>query len=189
MSQVTSNIAISARKAVLSDVPEIAAVHIKAWNEAMRPLKVFSDEHIDSVNSKRLQQHTDGIKADEEGRVYIVAIATDSTTNLSKVVGLCVMGDCRVLEEFSEYSLQLIALYVDSAYYGTGAAQKMIAEGIRCVKSTGKMLCEALEANKRACRFYEKIGGKIIGHKVTTKYGGFETTVVTFGWDSAPLSL
>ncbi|KAJ3018316.1 UNVERIFIED_CONTAM: hypothetical protein HDU68_011221 [Siphonaria sp. JEL0065] len=185
---------ISARRAILADAPGMAAVHVKSWNETMRPLKVYSDDHVDAVNSRRLQQYTDRLTASDKGldpnRTHIAGTATDPITGQSTIIGLCVMGKSCLMEAYPDYPLELCALYLDSSFHGTGAAQKMIAEGIRVLgwsQSSGKMLCEALEANGRACRFYEKIGGRLIGREITTKYGGFAVPMVTFGWDSVPL--
>ncbi|KAI9349213.1 hypothetical protein BDR26DRAFT_930856 [Obelidium mucronatum] len=183
---------ISARKAHLSDAAAIAAVHIKSWNESMRPLKVYSDAHIDMVNARRLAQYKEGLRSVENGesdRLYVVATAV-TAEGVSKVIGICIMGTSRLMEAYPDYPLELMALYLGSEYYGSGAATKMIEEGIRLLgwtKESGKMLCEALEVNERAVKFYKKIGGAIIGREVTTKYGGFAVPMVTFGWDQVPI--
>ncbi|ORY43975.1 hypothetical protein BCR33DRAFT_717099 [Rhizoclosmatium globosum] len=159
---------ITVRRAVSADAAAIAKLHIKSWNEAIRPLNVFTDAFVDTVNARRLESHTNRLRNDVQ------------ETGASKIVGLCMMGRSWMLEEFPDYINELMALYVDSDYYGSGAAKKMIAEGIRLLgwdKTGGKMICKALELNKR----------KIIGREVSTKEGENGAVLVMFGWDALPL--
>ncbi|KAJ3076142.1 hypothetical protein HDU98_005561 [Podochytrium sp. JEL0797] len=182
---------IHVRRAIPSDAPQMAAMHIKSWNEIYRCMNVYSDAQIDAVNARRLENYTKNLH-DEQGDLTLVRVVAISVEEgEEKVVGLAMLGEsvAFTLDTYPDFPLQIKSLYVDSSYFGLGVAQQMLGEGVRLLgwtKSSGKVICEALEANERAIAFYKKVGGEVVGREVTGKYGLGEVAVVAMGWESVP---
>ena len=58
---------------------------------------------------------------------------------------------------------EIFALYILSAYYGTGVGMKLMQAGLKELSAYPEVYLWVLKGNKRAIRFYEKCGFVLTG--------------------------
>jgi RimJ/RimL family protein N-acetyltransferase len=145
------------RKAVLSDAPAIAAVHVRSWQTTYRGH--MPDSYLDtlSVESRTAQWRRDI----PSGYVW-VALADE------EVVGFACVGPTREPDATS----QLYAIYLLSAAQGTGLATPLVHAALEGFTDT---VLWVLEDNHRARRFYERLGFAPDG---ATRQESFDDTVI-----------
>ncbi len=84
---------------------------------------------------------------------------------------------------------EIFALYVSHAYHRRGLGRKLVQEAVRHLRHLGmdRLVIRSLVANDPANRFYESLGGKIVGQRQSEEYG-FQILEQIFGWeDSSPI--
>ncbi len=128
------------RKAVLSDAPAIAAVHVRSWQTTYRGH--MPDSFLDTLS---VQSRTALWRRDIPSGYVWVAQAGD------EVVGFACVGPSREPDATSE----LYAIYLLSAAQGTGLAHPLARAALEGFTDT---VLWVLEDNHRARRFYERLG-------------------------------
>ena len=98
------------------------------------------------------------------------------------VVGFAAGGPER--EGDRTYGGELYAIYLLQEHQTRGLGRHLVSAVARRLLDDGfsSMLVWVLEDNRRACRFYESLGGKRVGRK-TIVIGGADLTEVSYGWE------
>ena len=132
------------------DIRGKAYVHWKGWHEAYPGL--VSQEYLDKLTLEKCEKMayswTDGILIAKDGE---------------RVVGFVGYGDRG--EEAPDVG-EIFALYVLSAYYGTGVGQQLMEAGLEQLKGYPQVCLWVLKDNARAIRFYEKCGFRATGEEM-----------------------
>ncbi len=168
------------RRAVPSDVPALARVHIDTWRATYRG--IVPDAYLDSLNYnrgesgwKRMLSDLDSPEAEQSGKCVLVAESPDCG-----VVGFASFGPNR--DQDTEHDGELYAIYVLPTYQGRGAGRELISETARMMSVSGfrSMVVWVLSANP-ARRFYERSGGSEVRQR-KIKIGGVELDETAYGW-------
>ena len=98
------------------------------------------------------------------------------------VVGFAAGGPER--EGDRTYRGELYAIYLLQEHQNRGLGRHLVSAVARRLLDDrfSSMLVWVLEDNRRACRFYESLGGEQIGRK-TVAIGGADLTEVSYGWE------
>lgn len=152
------------RSAVPGDALDVARVHVRSWQSAYRGL--IAQDYLDSLNP---QDWAGRYALGRMGlRMPSTLVAVDGPT----ICGLAITGLCRDddLPNFGE----LLAIYVDPAFMGTGVGRLLITAARDWLRRVG--VAEAslwvLDGNLRARRFYERDGWRLDGTHRTEVIGG-----------------
>ena len=168
----SSNIEI--RAATANDVPQIAKVHVEAWQRSFEGLA--PGEYLDSLSvdrrrevfSERLCEPTYKLLvADEPGR---------------GVVGFIDFGVPK-FENYG-YDARVYSFYLLPEYQRLGLGARLFEDCRRAMVADGygSMCLDTLEMSPYR-RFYEKHGGKLIARD-SHKLGDTEYPTVIYGWES-----
>jgi GNAT superfamily N-acetyltransferase len=155
---------IEVRATVPADARDVAGVHVRSWRSAYRGL--LADDYLDGLRPEVMARRY------TFGRVGVGVPSTLVAVDGPAVCGLVTTGVGRDadLPNFGE----LMALYVDPAYVGTGVGRLLIAaarERLRRLGVAGALLW-VLDGNARARRFYERDGWRRDGAWRTETFGG-----------------
>jgi GNAT superfamily N-acetyltransferase len=140
---------VSIRRAVPADADPLAHLHVDVWDDAytgLMPQGILDDrrekvaERVERWREILSGDHTTWVAEDSEG-----------------LVGFASSGPAR--DNDMDGTLELWALYVRAAYWGTGVGYALfeIAVGDRAA------YLWVLAANERAIRFYERQGFRLDG--------------------------
>ena len=172
------------RLAAIEDAPALARVMVDTWLAAHR------GQIPDGQWQRRRQAWTYAVSARgwrdlleeiDAGRnpqdcVY-VAVTEDG-----EVVGLAV--GCPARLNLLENAAEVSAVYLRSAHQGQGLGRRLVQTVAAHQARLGKralIIC-ALQTNAPARRFYEALGGRVIGTHETEDYG-FKEPQVVYGWE------
>lgn len=165
------------RKAVPADADEVARLHVRSWQSAYRGL--LGSEYLDGLRPEVwAARYT-------FGRVGLRMPSTLVAVDGAAIRGLVTTGLARAddIPSFGE----LMAIYVDPAYTGTGVGRLLITaarERLRLVGVPGVLLW-VLDANVGARRFYERDGWSFDGTCRTAIFG--DTPVQLMRYRCAPV--
>jgi GNAT superfamily N-acetyltransferase len=151
------------RAAVPADADAVARVHVRSWRATYRGL-------ID-------QEYLDGLDADAVasrytfGRMGLQLPSTLVAVDDSTICGMVTTGLSRdaTLTNFGE----LMAIYVDPAYLGTGVGRALMTAARRRLRQVGVAgaLLWVLDGNVSAQRFYERDGWRFDGARRIVTFG------------------
>ncbi len=139
------------RDAEESDLPEVARIHVLAWQATYRGM--IDDERLDSLTvGNRLTVWREWWRG--EGVRLRVA---DADEGLAGFLRRC---PARAIDDPPQDYAEVTHLYVDPPQIGTGLGAALLGEALRDARSEGYrgLLLWTLEANERARRFYERFG-------------------------------
>lgn len=174
------------RIATQDDISALAQLHCQGWK----------DSYIDLVP----QDYLDGLTTDEFVEKWQKWMPDDISTTLiaedenGNPAGFSMFGALKTPVPGQSsirpiYSAELYAIYLGKDHWGTGLAQdffKQTAEKLKEQKHYSMALW-VVGGNKRACKFYDKMGGQRIGKKVV-EIGGRNVKEACFGWrDTTPM--
>jgi ribosomal protein S18 acetylase RimI-like enzyme len=85
---------------------------------------------------------------------------------------------------------EILALYVSHAFHRRGLGRRLIQAAVRHLRGADmdRLVIRCLAANEPANRFYEALGGKIVGQQEADEYG-FPILEQIYGWDDSSLLL
>jgi ribosomal protein S18 acetylase RimI-like enzyme len=183
---------VAIRRALASDAAAIAAVHVAAWRESYPGLMPERMLSALSVQDRTKRWHGILTVPDPamESTVFVAA-RPDET-----LVGFGSCGRQRTPDLVAGgFPGEFSALYVLAAHYGQGVGRGLMAEMARDL--IGRQIHGAglwvLRDNHRARRFYEALGGDVVGQRVESvdahvlgeqahRQGGGELHEVAYGW-------
>ena len=139
------------------DAEAVTDVLINTWKTAYRG--IVSDDCLDNLDRESLTE-----RRRKQYKDYIVAVLDE------RVVGYCwYVNDNSFSKDTPEIDCEIVAIYVLPEYEGRGVGRKMFsyaAEDLRNQKRS-KMVIWCLKENDSGRKFYEKMGGVIMGEHQT----------------------
>ncbi len=139
------------RSAVVSDAPDIAKVHVLAWQSAYRG--IMPDEFLDSLSVEQKTANWQRILSIDQGR-YDVLVQDDS------LAGFMVSGPARDPDLQSQSPVELVALYIAPEHWRKGFGAAFVERLIEASKNDGatQLVLWTATGNIRAIKFYERFG-------------------------------
>jgi len=153
----------------LSDVDQIASIHVQCWRETY--VGLLPDEEIAKRNMTYRQ-------------ILWSKMIEAGTSHISLIdgVGFAQVGQQRDDTLIPQYPRELYALYVLQGAHGTGAAQSLLHHALS--QGEGPFSTLVLKGNTRATAFYHKSGGVFLKEVIDT----IGYVDLAFGW-SVPIQL
>jgi GNAT superfamily N-acetyltransferase len=151
------------RAAVPEDADDVARVHVRSWQSAYRGL--LAQEYLDALEPEAWAAGY------TFGRVGLALPSTLVAVDGPTICGLATTGLCRD-KELANCG-ELMALYVDPAYLGTGVGRLLIAAARARLRGVGvgQAVLWVLDGNVLARWFYERDGWGCDGTRRTVAYG------------------
>ncbi len=165
------------REPILSDVSNIAKIHVDTWRTAYRG--IVPDKYLEELSYEKKAKAWESIINGEIKDSRYIFIAEDEDHG---VIGFVTCGAER--EGDAVYRGELYAIYVTDEYQNSGVGGLLFKRVTEKLIELGfnSMLIWALEDNHKARRFYEIKGGKKIKEKCVD-IGGEKLKEVAYGWE------
>jgi GNAT superfamily N-acetyltransferase len=164
-------LALSVRQARPADAADLARIYIESWHDAyagILPHRLLSAMSAKG-QAQRWQQTMRGPGA--------VLVAEDANHG---PIGLASLGPAR--DKGLGLDGEIYTLYVDPAFLGRGAGKLLLAASFAALTEKKYRSCVIwAHARNNACYFYEAMGGKRVGTRLT-RLMGEETPELAFGW-------
>lgn len=165
------------RAASIDDVPAIAAVHVASWRENYRG--IVPDDFLDGL----------AVEAREHGwRTRLANLTADQAFYIAedadgRVVGFACGGPRQASDPaYIPYTGEVYAIYLLREMHGQGTGRALVrAVAGRLAEHGMRSLLIWVLAENPARRFYEAIGGMLVGEQPIT-IGGRELVEVAYGW-------
>ncbi|MBU9722918.1 MULTISPECIES: GNAT family N-acetyltransferase [Bacillaceae] len=165
------------RPAKLGDEQQIGTVHVKSWQEAYKG--IISPTFLSSLS---IEERTNMWKRSlsrpsKEHGVYVVEDAD------GHIVGFATGGPNRSKDKFPQYEGELYAIYLLKEVWGNGLGEQLTAAvttHLKNVHGFDSMIVMVL-ADNPAKKFYERMGGKVVGQEtITIDEQAYEELVLGF---------
>jgi GNAT superfamily N-acetyltransferase len=161
------------RQATPADAAAIARVQIEGWRTTYR--NIVADELLDRLShEERTRQWIEDFRRPE----VITFVGVDEAVG---PVAFAASGPERTAR--GDYQGELYAIYILAEFRGLGIGRQLVRRTASSLITSGKhgMLVWVFEDNPYR-RFYESLGGKLIG-KQPIEIGKQTLTEVAYGWD------
>jgi GNAT superfamily N-acetyltransferase len=167
----------SIRPASIDDAHAIAEVHVESWQSSYRG--IFPDALLDGLRVEQREPFWRDSLATQEPPAAIIMVGCDAD---GRVVGFISGGKERTGQLGCDGELYAIYLRQEAQRKGLGAllVRQLVHELV--ARGFGSMAVWVLELNP-ARRFYESLGGKLIGQQQIER-GGQTFIEVAYGWPS-----
>lgn len=164
------------RDADVGDAPGIARVHVESWRTTYRG--IVPDAFLDGMSYGESESRWRERLGERDGRVSTFVAEVSE-----RIVGFAVGGPRRS-ESLAEYDGELYALYLLDEFRGTGIGRGLFGVAAERLSSSefSAMIAWVMAKNAGARRFYEVMGGKLVG-KETFEIEGKSIEEVAYGWD------
>lgn len=166
---------IRIRKATAADSRGIAKVHVDSWRSSYAD--VVPPEVLSGLSYSDRQKMWDGaLSSPTGGRHCYVAETSDK-----RIVGFACGGP--VSDGWETYEGEIYSIYLLEEYQRGGLGRQLLLSTARRMKDDGieSMLLWVFEKNHGARRFYESLGGELIGSK-EIRIGAADLVEVAYGW-------
>ena len=173
------------RLAQNNDASAMAQVMVDTWLSAHR-------NHVPDGQWQRRRNEWTYAVSERGWREFLEEIDSDSNTqdcvyvavtDKDVVVGLAVGRPARL--NLLQNAAEVTAVYVESAYQGQGLGVRLVQTVAAHQATLGRsaLLICTLKTNTPARRFYEALGGRVVGTYETEDYG-FKEPQVVYGWEN-----
>ncbi len=164
------------RKAEISDIEQIAKVHIACWRTTYKG--IMSEEFLGNLSIERSKKNWENTFSNLPESITLVAENEEN-----KIVGFCCGGRNRDKENCPQFEGELMGIYILEGYQRIGIGTELTKVFIQelLTKNILNMVVWVLKDNNSKF-FYEKLGGEIIAEK-TYNIGGKELIGIAFGID------
>lgn len=159
-----------------SDIEEVSKIFIDSWRIAYKD--IIDKTYLQNLNMKEKVQ-----KLKREYREGGHTVAKNQETN--EIVGVTRFGKrLDELDRFPEYDGEIYALYVKPGLLRKKIGSQLLQYAEEKLKEQGnhKILLWCLKENEPSRKFYEKMGGILLGEK-TRNIGGKEYPLVGYGYE------
>ena len=163
---------IDIRPATHEDMPGVAAVHVESWQRSFTG--IVPDDFLAGMSvEKRLRAYSE--RRCEEFYGMLVAEKQDEG-----IVGFADFGTAKLPGDFDA---QIFSFYFLPEFQRKGLGERLFRRCIGNLKNSGiKTLClDSLEVSPYRA-FYDRMGGKVVGHD-SHKLGIENFATVIYGWD------
>jgi ribosomal protein S18 acetylase RimI-like enzyme len=166
--------AIEIRAAAPSDAPAIGRIHVGSWRETYRGM--LPDHLLDNLSAVVRAVMRQGA-LDPPVLLFVAQLAS------GELVGFAGGGPRR--GNSPPHDAEVYAIYVLGAARHRGCGRRLLTALAAALRARGfKSLCLwVLRENAHARRFYEQLGGQVIGER-TEVDGEQEFNEVAYGWAS-----
>jgi ribosomal protein S18 acetylase RimI-like enzyme len=168
------------RRAIPSDATAIAAIHVTAWREAyagLLPQRLLRSLSVAEATEKWRGTLT---PTDATSRPAVfVAVRPDRT-----LAGFGSCGRQRAATLIADgFKGEIEAIYLLEADQGRGLGRRLMVEMARALMDRGLDSAGlwVLRDNQRSRRFYEMLGGRLLGERLEMR-GGVAFHEVAYGW-------
>lgn len=170
---------ITIRTATQDDIADLAAIHVAGWQGAYGGL--IDQDYIDSQNiEKRMADWQEWLKDETVHRLIV--------TLEDKAVGFIAYGSLRTAPPGTSkirplYSSEIYGLYLLPEVWRQGIGSAILKQAVQNLKEQKhtSMCLWVLSDNKRACDFYQKMGGTRVGKKMV-EFGPSKKKEACYGW-------
>ena len=167
------------REATPADAPGIGRVQVDSWHTTYKGLM---PEHIIASRTYDYRERMwDRILTEQQGQTFVYAAEENG-----EIVGFVSGGANRDAE--SAYTGELHAIYILETHQGKGIGRRLTSALVARLLQQGhtSMLLWVLADNHQARRFYEALGGKVVGERQEEMDDGL-LAEVAYGWDDIRL--
>ena len=161
------------RKAVISDAPGIAKVHVDSWRTTYKD--IIPEQALNNLSCDNRTELWKRNITRADNYVYV------AENNEGEIVGF---GDCGKREENNvEHSGDLTSIYLLEEYQGKGIGKKLLKQlFLQCVDlGYERVFVEVLEDNKTRY-FYEYYGATLLKTEKIVM-AGKELNLLIYEWD------
>ena len=157
------------------DIEQVAKILIDSWRIAYKDI-------IDKTFLQNLNMDDKVQTLKEENKAGEHRIARDKETN--EVVDVTRFGErLDELDRFTEYDGEIYGLYVKPGLLRKKIGSRLLLHAKEKLKEQGnhKMIIWCLKENEPSRKFYESMGGILLGEK-TRNIGGKDYSLVGYGY-------
>jgi GNAT superfamily N-acetyltransferase len=167
---------VEIRAATPPDAREIARIHVDTWQAAYRG--IVPEDYLANLSYAESEEMWRRIMGGEQAACVFVAEEGGTLFGFSSG-----RARTRFSRGLPEYKGVLETLYVLPSRQGEGIGRRLIGAiaGRLAEIGVSSMLLWVLEENKTARRFYESLGGTLLGAGIF-ELGGAELSEVAYGW-------
>ena len=165
------------RRALPSDAPEIARVHVESWRSTY--VGIVPDDYLALLDRSERESVWRSLIVDESQVTYVAELPGDG------IVGFASGGRARI--DDIPYAGELYAIYLLEQHQRQGIGRRLVGELCAWLlsKDLTSMYTWVLEENPSR-HFYESLGG-IEFRRQTMTLAGHEVAEVAYGWDDISL--
>lgn len=164
------------------DIPSVVDINITGWQTAYQG--IIDNQYLDNLDSER-EQRIVKMKNNYMSGGFIVAELDN------QVVGFCRYVDNNNFSPtIVDADCELTVIYVKPNLKGCGIGSKLFEYVLNEFSKLNKnlMVLWCFKDNEPTIKFYEKMGGRIIGEKAK-EHGGKENTEVCFAYNIKELMI
>jgi GNAT superfamily N-acetyltransferase len=170
------------RNARPADVSAIAKVHVESWRTTYR--EVLPQGYLNDLSYGAREEMWQQAFLPESTTSLVVA------EDLGKIVGFAAAGPANQdASEAKPYGGELYAVYTLEDYQRRGLGRRLVVAAAETLlaKRYSNMITWVIE-DDAACRFYERLGGEVVGSK-TVEIANMSLRAVAYGWTDMSLLL
>jgi L-amino acid N-acyltransferase YncA len=161
------------REAAPDDARAIATVHVQSWRESYRDILPAT--------------FLDGLRADDRVQAWTLRLTEATHLTLvgtdpdGRIVGFCNAGVNR--DDPNKFQGEVYAIYVLAEAHGRGLGRALFQEAVAWLNRQGwrSLLVWVFTGNARARKFYESLGGVLVGERPVS-VAGASYSEVAYGW-------
>ncbi len=163
------------RRALPEELSAVAKVHVDSWRSTYRD--IVPAHFLEGLSYEAAEERFQRLLANRDRQPFMY-VAVDPADG---IVGYATGGRAR--SGPAEFTGELYALYLLQEHQGRGIGRALFQAVATELVHAGiySMIVWALEANERACRFYQRMGGELVANG-TIEIGGQNCPEVAFGW-------
>ncbi len=163
------------RAAKPADAGSLARVHVDSWRSTYTG--ILPDEFLAGLSYRDRESYWEQILTTARPTVSNFLAATER----GEVVGLAAGGPERTGDE--TYRGELYLVYLLDQYQRKGLGRRLVSAVAERLLANGfdSMLLWVAKDNLAACRFYEALGGDLVGSQ-TLEISGQGIAEVSYGW-------
>jgi ribosomal protein S18 acetylase RimI-like enzyme len=175
------------RPAARGDEQALASVHVRSWQTAYRG--ILPEDFLAGLSiPARVDRWRERISNPGDGEFSFVAEVTGEDGR-REIVGFSGGGPERegfVGSDGVRYDGEVYAIYLLAEWRGLGIGHRLMAPAALSLvdSDSGAVVIWVLKDNATARRFYEALGGVLVGEKPIT-IGQTELSEVAYGWPDA----
>ncbi|MGC2235367.1 MAG: 3-deoxy-manno-octulosonate cytidylyltransferase [Pyrinomonadaceae bacterium] len=172
VSQIVGRRQITFREAKFEDIPQIARVHVRSWQKSFAG--ITPQEHLDKMSvENRIGAFEQAFSQKSFYKMFV------AETPESGIVGFADFGAAQVDKSFDA---QLFAIYFLQEFQRKGIGENLFRRCQKEMTAHGfKSMClDTLEISPYR-KFYEKMGGRVVGED-THQLAGIEFKTLIYGW-------
>lgn len=161
-----------------SDARPLAEIQVNSYQVAYAGL--LPEDYLAGFNLDEQEQDWMGWLAGHPQDLLLVAVHPPA-----ELIGYAL---ARSQADWPGYASELLALHMCPDWQGRGIGRSLVRACAAQLQAQGctSLMVWVLSGNQRARRFYEKLGGKLLGDRSVSfddEPGGFKTSESAFGWE------